>query len=150
MRPIQSILCPTDFSECSLAVLDDAIGLAQRFEAKLTLIHVYQLPAYSFAEPTLLYNGEILKALESEAKRSLDKLKQSVEARLGRPVAAKVQLGAPYAEIVDEARQGDHDLIVIGTHGRTGLKHLLIGSVAERVVQLAPCRVLVVRGVKKA
>jgi universal stress protein A len=146
MKPIRSILCPTDHSSCAHEALDDAIGLAKRFEASLTLVHVCYIPVGFYAEASVLYSDELNRGAVEAAKAELEKLKADAERELGRPVVAKVRIGPPYAEIVDEAREGAYDLIVIGTHGRTGLKHFMLGSVAERVVRLAPCRVLTVRG----
>ncbi len=154
MKPIKKILVPTDFSDCARTSVNDATDLALQFGANLTLLHVYQLPAYAMTEGSLLYGDEILKAVETAAQVELDKVKTEAEARLKKPVETKLALsmpvetkllmGSPYAEIVKEARDGAYDLIVIGTHGRTGLKHVFLGSVAERVVQLAPCPVLTI------
>jgi nucleotide-binding universal stress UspA family protein len=150
MKPIKTILAPTDFSECAHTALQEAIGLAQKLGAELTLFHTYQLPAHAFIDGTLLYNDEIRRAVETQASTLMSGLKAEAERRLERPVRTKLAMGTPYAGIVEEAQQGNYDLIVIGTHGRTGIKHFVLGSVAERVVQLAPCRVLTTRGGDKA
>jgi nucleotide-binding universal stress UspA family protein len=144
MRDIRSILVPTDFSECANLALEEAIGFARHFGARITLLHLFQLPVYPVSNDALAYSDEILRAVENNAEAELIKTAAHVRA-YGVTVGTRLQMGAPAAEIVEEARRGNHDLIVMGTHGRTGLKHLLLGSVAERVVQLAPCRVLTVR-----
>jgi nucleotide-binding universal stress UspA family protein len=113
------------------------------------------MPSYSLSEGSILYADEIMKAVEDAARAELDKVRAEAETLMKKPVGAKLAMGAPvgtklilgtpYAEIVAEARAGRYGLIVMGTHGRTGLKHFLVGSVAERVVQLAPCPVVTVR-----
>jgi nucleotide-binding universal stress UspA family protein len=145
MKSIRTILVATDFSECAQQAVEEAVELARQFTANLTLLHVYHLPAHAYMEGSLLYSDEIRKAVEAQALSELGKLKTLAERRLERGVEARTLMGVPYVEIVEEARRGNYDLIVVGTHGRTGLKHFFLGSVAERVVQLAPCRVLTVR-----
>jgi nucleotide-binding universal stress UspA family protein len=131
MKPIKRILVPTDFSACAKEALTEAIGVAQQFGASLTLLHVYQLPSYAFTELSPLYTPEAVKAVEDAAQAGLDELEADSERQLHQPVATKLAMGVPSAEIVGAARDGGFDLIVLGTHGRTGLKHLLVGSVAE-------------------
>lgn len=150
MQAIRQILVPTDFSETSKQAVDDALDLAQKFDASVTLIHVEQLPIFPYAEPMFVYGTQIEKEIRDRAQAEMDKLAKDCEARLGRSVGKKIAIGSPPNEIVEEAKIGKYDLIVIATHGRTGITHLLIGSTAERVVQLAPCRVLTVRGATKA
>jgi nucleotide-binding universal stress UspA family protein len=145
MKAIRSILVPTDFSDCARHALAEAVGFARHFGAELTLLHIYQLPAVTYSEPLLAYGGELVQSIEMQANASLDALRREVEPQLERRVHTKTLLGTPYAGIVEEAGASHHDLIVMATHGHTGLKHLLLGSVAERVVQLAPCPVLTVR-----
>jgi nucleotide-binding universal stress UspA family protein len=144
MRDIHFILVPTDFSECAELALEEAIGFAQHFGARITLLHLYQLPVYSVSNGALLYTDEIIRAVETTAEAELKRAAAIVRER-GVSVTTRLAMGAPAAEIVEEARRGNYDLIVMGTHGRTGLRHLILGSVAERVVQLAPCRVLTIR-----
>jgi nucleotide-binding universal stress UspA family protein len=137
--PFQKILVATDFSEHSQRALAWALDLRQRLGAALTVLHVYQIPA---GYPNgFLFSADVIGAIEDSARVELAKF----VARAGTtPVESKLAMGVPFMEIVQAARSGAHDLIVVGTHGRTGLKHLLIGSVAERVVRLAPCPVLTV------
>jgi nucleotide-binding universal stress UspA family protein len=155
MRPIKHILVPTDFSGCATEAIREAVGLAARFGADITLMHVYQLPVAIPSETTLLYRDDMIKSVEASLRRSLDDARRFAEGLLGASVRTNLEMGttvgtkplvgSPYLEIVREAEQGKYDLIVLGTHGRAGLQHLLMGSVAERVVQLASCPVLTVR-----
>ena len=137
------ILCAVDFSESSRAAVEHAADLARRFDAELTLIHVREAPR----EP----EGQRVAARElpaAQARELGDKLqawRAEAERLAGRPVRALLEGGAPVTEIVAEARNGHHDLVVTGTHGRKGLRHVFLPSVAEQVVREAPCPVLVAR-----
>ncbi len=143
---IARILCPVDFSDSSEHAMRYAAGLAVTFGAELTLLHVVA-PVVS-ALP-----GET--ALPDTLQADLDELAAACEKRLeqlagmlagdGITVRRQVLNGVPFVEIVRYARDTATDLIVMGTHGRTGLGHLLIGSVAERVVRRATCPVLTVK-----
>jgi nucleotide-binding universal stress UspA family protein len=144
MTHIQNILVPVDFSDCSRRAAEYAISLAKDVGATVTLEHVYSLPftAYpeGFARPP-----ETLTRLGEQARESLERWKDGLK----EPGVIKrtiCEVGAPAQTIVDRAATDHFDLVVMGTHGRTGLTHLLVGSVAERVVRLAPCPVLTVRG----
>lgn len=144
MKDIRSILVPVDYSDSSRAGLDLALELAKRFEAKVTLLHVWGLPVYAFPEGAV-FGPEVVTRLTAAAQDALERLKKDVSGR-GVEVGAISTIGTPAEEIVARAKSGPFDLIVMGTHGRTGLTHVLLGSVAERVVRLAPCPVLTVRG----
>jgi nucleotide-binding universal stress UspA family protein len=145
------ILVPIDFSPPSNAALEYARTVAARFGASLHLLHVADDPYRA------LYSAEVFVP-EMEGLR--DEILADATARLQRQLrmgdiqqlAATVQaiVGTPAASIVEYAEAHDIDLIVMGTHGRGGMSHLLMGSVAERVVRTAPCPVLTVRGVPKA
>ncbi len=146
MRPILKILVPTDFSSCAEEALHHAIRLARKFDANVTLLNVYSMPALIETQPISTVSAELMKGIEEASQVHLAKLKATVEKDLGSGARVQVasRLGVPYATIAEEAKVGNFDLIVIGTHGRTGLNHFFIGSVAERVVRLAPCPVLTV------
>jgi nucleotide-binding universal stress UspA family protein len=144
MTRIHKILVPTDFSEPSLAAVDFAAGLAQPMGARLVLIYIVQ-PAFP---PTPLYEPRNLPEVEAEITKAVEQRlaalrKERIDEAI--PSTAIVRHGTPYAEIVAAARDEGVDLIVIATHGHTRLKHLLLGSTAERVVRLAECPVLTVR-----
>jgi universal stress protein A len=142
---IRQILAPTDFSEFSKQAIDDAFKLAQTFGAKLLLLHVVELPAYpveGFVPPSI--GTTLLEDLERQARLDLAQvLPAAPDAKV--EVMPQVVVGTPYRAIVEVAEAEKVDLIVMATHGRTGLSHLVMGSVAERMVRLAPCPVLTIR-----
>lgn len=139
------ILVATDFSACADAALGAATSLARTMGSALTIVHVQSpLPAYAFAEGA----APDLARLEDEQRRwAEDRLERQAEtARAsGVSVSTALRVGMPADEVVQAARDTGTDLIVVGTHGRTGLNRLLIGSVAERIVRTAPCPVLTMR-----
>ena len=149
MVKIEHILVPTDFSEFSRYALDYAITIAKTFEAKITLLHItnenelvalQQVSAYF--EPGKL--EDLLKQRESEDRKQLDGF-ISPELKKGIEVETLHKVGIPFVEIIRTAKEKAVDLIVIATHGRSGLSHMLFGSVAEKVVRKAPCPVLSIR-----
>ena len=141
---LRKILVPIDFSDCSRKALHYALPFAREFGAQIVLLHVVQA-AYD-------YGGEfgpvVFPELESEWRaRSETELRELARKELGEEIESQVvvRAGQPSAEIVEVARALETDLIIISTHGRTGLKHVLLGSQAENVVRHAPCPVLTVR-----
>ena len=143
---VQRILCPVDFSDNSDHALRYASALAESFGAELTLLHVVApivaaLPGET-ALPDVLQAD--IDALVDICRKRLAPLADKLAAG-GLTVQQQVLRGAPFIEIIRYARESEMDLIVMGTHGRSGLGHLLIGSVAERVVRKAPCPVLTVK-----
>lgn len=136
------ILVPVDFSETSRLAIDYALEVCAKFSAKLTLLHVQRPPVVPGTELGFNY-AEYLEHLSSTAADRLRELAGSLPASCG--VQTKVLEGIPWDLIVQYAGESGTDLIVMPTHGRSGLKHLLLGSVAERVVRHAHCPVLVVR-----
>jgi nucleotide-binding universal stress UspA family protein len=141
-------LVPVDFSPSSEQALAYAMALAAKLQARVTVLHVIdRLPMaerYAAVSPRPNRVSAYLQNLEAEVQQRLDaQHKQIQEAGL----AGKVLMthGVPSHTIVAMARDKHVDLIVMGTHGRTGVHHLLMGSVAEKVVRLAPCPVLVTR-----
>ena len=143
---IQKILVPVDFSEGSVAALRCAAGLAQRTGASLTLLHVVD----SLIAPMedLNYTYVDSKALRAAVeKRANEKLSQLARKEIDPTAHASplVRRGTTWEEIIETARRGGADLIVIGSHGYSGLKRVLLGSTAEKVVRHAGCPVLVVR-----
>jgi nucleotide-binding universal stress UspA family protein len=145
MARVRKILCAVDFSEPSREALHYAADLAARFGADLVLLHVYQLPGYAFPEGIVLAGPEVLADLLGRIDASLQSWRTEAVARGANRVEITTAQGAPWSEIVRTAGEGGYDLVVVGTHGRTGLGHALLGSVAERVVRKAPCPVLTVR-----
>jgi universal stress protein A len=142
------ILCPIDFSETSRVALQEAAGLAQRFGAELTLLHVHEPPGP--ASETLVSPPELFEQAVREMERKLASWKAEAERLSSTTVHTAVVSGPVAAETLRFARENGFDLLVMGTHGRSGLRHLVIGSVAEKVIREAHCPVLVVRPPKRS
>jgi universal stress protein A len=142
---LQKILLPTDFSNYSAAATKYACELATKFDAELHLLHTLEThisstPGFGMGLPLPNYISETRAA----AEKSLDEVLDPKWAA-GRTVIRAVVEGSPKLEIIQYARKQNIDLIVLATHGRTGLPHIIMGSVAETVVRSAPCPVLTVR-----
>ncbi|MGC1275393.1 MAG: universal stress protein [Planctomycetaceae bacterium] len=144
MPHIRRILHPTDFSERSEAAWKYAELLANRFGSELVLLHVLQEPIAVLPESSLAVAPPAinLPELMDAAEQGLGKFEAAAPATI---VDRTVRNGPAAEEIVHYAKEAGADLIVLGTHGRTGLAHVLLGSVAEKVVRKAPCAVLTVR-----
>lgn len=142
---LHRILAPVDFSAHSQQAFRLAIALAEKFQSKLFLLHVIQdLSLYQPDEVTVAPVMPPVEELTAAAKTALDRL--IADNNLKRfDVEVEVVEGSPVEEIVDFAGEKKVDLIVLGTHGRGWLAHVLLGSVAEKVVRKAPCPVLTVR-----
>jgi nucleotide-binding universal stress UspA family protein len=139
------ILCPVDFSDYSHEALRVATELARGWRATLVLLHVEERPLWPH-DPYMHLPGSLCEATLARAERQLDEWKREATQREAPDVVAKLVHGDPLDRIIAIAREDvEIGLIVLGTHGRTGLKRALIGSVAERVARLAPCTVMVVR-----
>lgn len=148
MAKIENILFPTDFSECAEHALKYAIIFAQQNSAKLHLLHVVEkyvdVPLFvRLHTPASVSEEAIHNAMEDEARKQLSEIAERVGPDIETTIS--VPVGIAHQEIIEFAEQQKIDMIVIGTHGRTGLSHVLVGSVVERVVRLASCPVLTVR-----
>lgn len=146
MIKLKRTLAATDFSESSEHALRYACEFADAFGAELHLLHVSEPPAAAYSEFGIGYVGvqELEEELRRGAETKLDTLPGSQwQGKLA--ITRKVVMGTPFVEIVTYAREHDIDLIVVGTHGRGAIAHMLMGSTAERVVRKAPCPVLTVR-----
>ena len=141
----KKILCPVDFSDASRAAMQVASDLARRFEGEVTVFHAYPLPGYTLPEGTVLPASGMLQELAEQTDALLVRWKAEALADGAPRVATDKAVGEPAAEIVAAAQDGKFDVIVVGTHGRTGLAHVLLGSVAERVVRRATMPVITVR-----
>jgi nucleotide-binding universal stress UspA family protein len=141
MQP-KHILIPVDFSAGTQSAIATALTLAGNSSPKITLLHVMQVLYPPHLQPIFAYERE-LKAFEAEIQRQLRELAGSIATEADVDIA--MEGGVPWERVVNYAAAHGVDLIVMPTHGRSGLKHLWLGSVAERVVQHAPCNVLVVR-----
>lgn len=144
---ISRILVPVDFSPHADRGFRYGAALAQRLGAKLALLHVVEDPFVTGAwnsEIVVANVPELLDNLMADAHRRLAMLKESAAA-MGVTAESAVVTGRPSQAIIEHAIDGGFDLIVMGTHGRTGISHVVMGSVAERVLRKAPCPVLTVR-----
>jgi len=145
MTEYRTILVPYDFSAYATEAVEVALDLGKRFDAKVHLVHVVQTPIYGAAHldpavPIAVPN------LRDSLSQALGDVATAAEGRIERPVGARVVEGANVAEAICEAAvELSADLVVMGTHGRSGLAHLLLGSVTERTLRCAPCPVLTVR-----
>lgn len=144
MTSIERILCPVDFSETSEHALAYALELARGLGAEVDLAHIYQLPMYALPDGALLAGPDMASRILDTCQDSLDEL---ASRHAGHEVALEKHLteGVPHTEICRLAQKLGADMIVMGTHGRTGFGHLLLGSVAERVVRMSKIPVLTVR-----
>jgi nucleotide-binding universal stress UspA family protein len=141
MFSINTILHPTDFSERSQQAFKLACSLASQHQARLLLVYVVSTPP----PPPLPYNEAGLGTFEDTAEAAQIRLEELRTSHSNIEIEYVLAEGKPAQEINRIARETDADLIVMGTHGRTGLDRLLMGSVAEHVVRKAPCRVITVR-----
>lgn len=152
MKPLKHIICATDFSDNSNEAIGYASNLAKTFGAELVLLHVIEDVLEAAASIPFTFVGSEgfdNQLLELKAKINSELQKKSEElTKLGVKTSFKVLEGNPVAELIEYPTENPCDLIVMGSHGRTGLPHLLIGSVAEKVVRKAPCAVLTVKGEK--
>ena len=141
---IKNILCPIDFSAASRAALEIALDLAKRLGAEVRLVHIFQLPYYVGWEDGVAMAAASVEFLEQMRKRGEEQLAAQVALckAAGVPARGEQIDGAPYLKIVELSAEAD--MVVMGTHGRTGLPRLMLGSVAERVVRLAKCPVITV------
>jgi len=141
---IRTILVPIDFSDNSGAVIEWAAHLAGGQRSTLVLFHAYHLPVEFQQLEGAYLPPDFWVSVKAEAAESLARYETGLR-ESGHSVESVVREGYAATAIVDEATERAADLIVIGTHGLSGLKHLLLGSIAERVVQKAPCPVLTVK-----
>jgi nucleotide-binding universal stress UspA family protein len=141
---VRHVLVPIDFSPYAELALDYAVALAQKLQARVTLLHVIQPPLVAGADmgtwPSPAFIDDLEKAIMEDMAGYLARLTAA-----GLEAESTVVHGVPFQEILETAKARQVDLIIMGTHGRTGLPHVLLGSVAEKVVRSASCPVLVAR-----
>jgi len=146
MTPFRRILYATDFSDASAAAFAKAIEMARSNDAELLIAHAYLPPslwADGFVAPAVYQ--QVDAGMREEAEKKLEALEESARKAGARP-RTLVLLGAPYEAIVQAAAENNADLVVLGTHGRTGAARFFLGSVASRVISSAHCPVLTIRG----
>jgi len=144
MLEIHKILVPVDFSDHSRRALDEAIGLAEVFGAELHLLHCYQIHPASIAPYGIVVPESLDHDVRMAALRRLSEWRENASAR-GIRVQEHITANFPADEIAAMAEKLGADLILMGTRGLTGLKHVLLGSVAERTIRAAPCPVMTVK-----
>lgn len=141
MITLKKILVPTDFSDHSDKAIQYGAELASKFGAELHLVHAIEATPIMYGEGAY-FPPETEAEIEAAAVKQLEGLTVDAE---GVSVQRKVVPGHPFVEVIRYAKENDIGLIVIGTHGRGAIAHMLLGSVAEKVVRKAPCPVLTVR-----
>lgn len=147
----KKILFCTDFSEDSHWAFTYALDLAKTYKANLLIFHVTPEPVHP-EQLSLYLPPEKLEELKVSQKKEVDQqLKNHYVKKMGRFKSYQISLkeGEPFLEIIHKAKKDSADLIVMGTHGRTGLDHVIFGSTAEKVVRKSPCPVLTIRYPKR-
>lgn len=141
MTNFKHILVPTDFRGASNDALNVALTLAKQLDAKVTLLHVWEIPIYPYMD--FMLNSDVINSVEDAATKGLERA--LAELKLELPSAdGKLRSGEAWYQIQEAIRELQPDLVVMGTHGRRGLSHLTLGSVAEKTVRLSPVPVLTV------
>lgn len=143
MSDARIFLCPVDFSECSEHAARYAMTLAQRMGAEVVLMHAYPVPAYFLPDGAFSVPATVMAERSERLQSHLDALRERLELP-GVTVTTRLLNGTTYAEILREAKDSGAQLVVMGTHGRTGMARAWVGSVAERVVRLSPVPVITV------
>lgn len=146
MLEIKRILVPTDFSPQAQEALHYACSLAEKFQAEMHILHVVQDLIPLVGEPGAIIppTGDYFREIRAGAERALQSL-PTPDCDKVRNVVRILRDGPPFLEIIRYAKEAGTDLIVMGTHGRSGLAHVLLGSVTEKIIRKAPCAVLTVR-----
>lgn len=145
MTRFNKILVPIDYSPHSDEAIRTAVDLARRYPAAITLVNVYEPVDRLMPEAYWVITPEQEQRVLAAFKERLEKTEKQVRDQGVSDVSTQLLEGDPSLRIVSYAREHGYDLIVMGTHGRRGVKHLLLGSVAERVLRAAPGAVLVVK-----
>lgn len=144
MHQFKHVLVPTDFGESSRRALEIAMDLSNKYGASLTLLPVYEAPVFPYPGVGFPVT-DLLTTVEQAARRAIDETLGAVR-KLVPNAEGTLRLGVPSQEILKAIEETQAALVIMGTHGRRGISHALIGSVAERIVRLSPVPVLTVRG----
>lgn len=144
MASIEKIVVAVDFSEHSRSAVDMAVEIADKFGASIHLIHVFEMPIPPVTPYELVLPDNFVTEARESVLRELDKVKRDIEGR-GASVEAHLGDAPAYVAINELAKEIGADLIVMGTRGNTGIKHVVLGSVAERTLRHAECPVLTVK-----
>jgi nucleotide-binding universal stress UspA family protein len=143
MAAIKRILCPVDFSPASEHALAHAMGLAEQFRARVDVLHAFPVAVYQLTDGAITAPPHVVAEQSARLEEALDQLVKT-HARKGVVLDHRLVVGAPQEAILDALERTDYDLVVMGTHGRTGWRRAWLGSVAERVVRMSHVPVLTV------
>jgi len=143
---IKRIFVPVDYSACSSVALRVAASLAEQLHATLDIVHVWDRPSYLgnavLSSEKTPPGSSLFQRIEEQAQLDLRNYLSGISSKL----SGRLVSGDPASALLQEIKAGKYELVVVGTHGRTGLSHLLLGSVAEKLVRLSPTPVLTVPG----
>jgi nucleotide-binding universal stress UspA family protein len=149
MVEFKTIVLTTDLSENAKAAVPYAMDLARKYGGTVTLLHVCEDPIYyagtAAAEGFVVDVPDLAQRIEEERRKMLGAEAHALEKNYGVHVVPVLRTGHPVQEILEHAKSHDPDVLVVATHGRTGLAHLVFGSVAEKIIRLSPCPVLSIR-----
>jgi nucleotide-binding universal stress UspA family protein len=140
---LKKMLVPTDFSERSQKALKYALQFAKQFKSEITLLHVVEV-RFAGSEAGVVDLIQLESDLRESGKIQLEQLARNVASEMVK-IRTEIRIGIPYMEITEMADEKKIDMLVVSTHGYTGLKHVFMGSTAERIIRHAPCPVLTVR-----
>jgi nucleotide-binding universal stress UspA family protein len=146
---IQSILVAVDYSACSAAAVTFAAEVARKFGAALDVVHVWDRPAYVADDVQVGHGNDarsLVELIRENAQAEMARFMAELDVPATLDISTRLLAGNPAATLLQILEQGKHQLLVVGTHGRTGIVHLLLGSVAEKLVRLSPVPVLTVPG----
>jgi len=145
---IRRIMVPIDYSENSKAALQYGAELARSFGASIDIVHVWDRPTYLTDAVMVQRPGEAHKPIgeliRENAQHDMDEFLTELGLPSGVPVTSRLISGEPASALIAELKKGEHDLVVLSTHGRTGFAHFLLGSIAEKLVRMSPVPVLTV------
>ncbi|MEW6702626.1 MAG: universal stress protein [Bacteroidota bacterium] len=145
MITIKNIIVPTDFSKLSTSAFEYAKDLAERMDAKIHLIYVLEkTPPFLAMRSLDVSEEDVMRSMEEEAIKQLEETAEGLKDDTSVQIVHVLRKGIDYEEIIKYSKEISGDMIVIATHGRTGILHTLLGSVAEKVIRYAKCPVLVI------
>ena len=145
MFNLKNIIVPTDFSKLSFSAFQYAKDLAETMDATIHLIYVLEkTPPFLAMRGTDVSEEEVMKSMEEQAQKQLEEIAEEVKDDSSIEIIESLRKGVDYEEIIKYSKEVNGDMIVIATHGRTGIFHTLLGSVAEKVIRYSKCPVLVI------
>jgi universal stress protein A len=145
VNALKHILVPTDFGPASARALELATTLARAFEGEITLLHVWEIPNYPYMD--FMLNSEVITRVEEAAVEQLADALKALR-KVFPSAQSKLETGPTWQSIIDVIRELKPDVVVMGTHGRRGISHLALGSVAERIVRLSDAPVITTHAAK--